>query len=371
MSSTPASGSWTRFFLVLSLLLNLILAVGLVLSIAGPNDPEESRLTERHHSGDASASDKIALIKISGILADYSTGYVLKQVEQAAKDRSVRGVVVRVESPGGTITASDELHRSLVELRDNTHTRFTGTGPKPLIASMGPIAASGGYYVSMPAGKVLAEPTTITGSIGVFVALPNVSELANKNGVKVELVKAGSIKAGGSPFQPLTAEERQPWQDMVDHAYDRFLDVVAAGRPKLEKHRLVQEQILFPPTPRPLRGDDAKARNDPGVPARFHRYRADGGTFTPPQALQLGLIDEIGGLNRAIQLIAEEVGISRYRVIAYEKPKTLAEQLLGIQLQQQSSPLEGPALQNLLTPRLWYLSPSYELAGALDPSQVR
>src|SRR5205823_508360 len=141
--------------------------------------------------GDVGATDKVAVVRIAGVLMEGNTGFAQRQIEQAARDRSVKAVVVRIESPGGTISASEDLYRALTYLSDNANKRYSGTGPKPLVASMGNIAASGGYYIAMPASPVYAESTTITGSIGVFAALPNVSELANKNGIRLEMVKAG------------------------------------------------------------------------------------------------------------------------------------------------------------------------------------
>ncbi|WP_261341129.1 S49 family peptidase [Fimbriiglobus ruber] len=251
-------------------------------------------------------------------------------------------------------------------MRDNTNPRYAGTGPKPLVASMGSIAASGGYYVAMPAGKVLAESTTITGSIGVFAALPNVSELAHKNGVHLELIKAGSIKGGGSPFQTLSPEERQPWQEMVDHAYDRFLEVVANGRPGLTRQRLVSETIekqifTYDEKGVPIKGPDGKP-----VTVKAVRYRADGGSYTPPQAKELGLIDGLADLPTTIATAAEIAKLSKYRAVVYERPKGLAEQLLGVELHQPNHPLGVETLGHALTPRLWYLSPQFELAGSLS-----
>src|SRR5205085_6602089 len=128
------------------------------------------------------------------------------------RDPKVKAVVLRINSPGGTIGASEDIHRELTRLRTGQHPRFPEAKPKPLIASMGAIAASGGYYIAMPAEKVFAEKTTLTGSIGVLAALPNVSGLGNKDGVRVELVKAGGIKGRGDPLRELTPAERQPWQ---------------------------------------------------------------------------------------------------------------------------------------------------------------
>lgn len=353
--------------LVLSLFVNLALAVALVLALTRPTEPSDS-LTERHYAGDTGAADKVAVVRIAGVLMEGNTGFAHRQIEQAARDRAVKAVVVCIDSPGGTISASEDLHRALVELRDNTSKRYTGRGPKPLVASMGTIAASGGYYIAMPASPVYAESTTITGSIGVFAALPNVSELANKNGVRVEMVKAGDIKGGGSPFQPFTPEDRQPWQDMVDHAYDRFLAVVAAGRPTLSKERLVNEKSVrqvprYDPRGLPVKDDKGKP-----ILVSNTRYRADGGSFTPPQALELQLIDGIADLPSAAEAAAKAAQLSRYRVVTYERPKALVEQLLSLESRSPQQVLSADAIGSAAAPRLWYLSPHFELAIVVAPS---
>ena len=225
---------------------------------------------------------------------DGTTGYPLRQIEQAAKDPAVKAVVVRIDSPGGTITASEDLHRDLVDLRDNTHPRFQGTGPKPLVVSMGGIAASGGYYIAMPAKTVFAEPTTITGSIGVFAALPNVSELAKKHGVKLELDQG---------------RRHQGERVVVPRADPRGAAAVAGhGRPRLRpvpdrrRRRPAGADRKRTARRREDRAASSRRYDDKGNPidgpdgkpatVRIARYRADGGIFTPPQAKELGLIDD-------------------------------------------------------------------------------
>src|SRR5262249_34264757 len=148
-------------------------------------------------------------------------------------DSHVKAVVLRIDSPGGTVGASEELYQCIINVRDNTGRRFPGTAPKPVTVSMGDLAASGGYYIAVAGNPIVAEKTTVTGSIGVFAAFPNVAEWADKNGVRLELVKAGNIKASGSFFHKLAPEERQTWQDTVDSAYENFLEVIAKGRPGL------------------------------------------------------------------------------------------------------------------------------------------
>jgi protease-4 len=374
MSSAPpppaGRGRGLGVLLVLSLLANLALAVLLVLALTAPAEPSGAGLIERHYTGEPDAADKVAVVRISGVLMDGTTGHTLRQIERAAKDPAVKAVVVRINSPGGTITASEDLHRALTELRDNTHPRFRGTGPKPLIASMGDMAASGGYYVAMPAKTVLAEPTTITGSIGVFAALPNAAEFANEHGIKLILVKAGDLKAGGSPLQALSPEERQPWQDLVDHAYDRFLTVVSEGR-GIPRERLVGEKTervapKYDDKGNPLKGPDGK----PEV-VRIARYRADGGIFTPPQAKELDLIDDVATLPTAIRLAAETAGLTHYRGVIYDRQKSLIEQALGVDIRQPSGPASVDSLASATTPRIWFLTPGHEMAAFITSAGER
>src|SRR5207253_496443 len=133
------------------------------------------RLTEKLYAGPATASDKVAVVRIEGVLLEGLTGFAQKQLDRAAADTSVKAVVLRINSPGGTITASDDLHRRITDLRDGNAPK--NTAPKPVVVSMGSLAASGGYYIAMPAGTLFAERTTLTGSVGVYAALPNATEL--------------------------------------------------------------------------------------------------------------------------------------------------------------------------------------------------
>lgn len=368
MSSAPpppaGRGRGHGILLILSLLANLALAVILILALTAPAEPSGAGLIERHYSGDSDAADKVAVVRISGVLMDGTTGYPLHQIERAAKDPAVKAVVVRINSPGGTITASEDLHRALTELRDNTHPRFRGTAPKPLVASMGDMAASGGYYVAMPAKTVLAEPTTITGSIGVFAALPNASEFAKENGIKLILIKAGDLKAGGSPLQTLSHEERQPWQDLVDHAYDRFLTVVADGR-GIPRERLVGEKTERVVPKYDDKGNQLKGPDGKPEVVRLTRYRVDGGIFTPPQAKELGLIDDVATLPSAIRHAAMTAGLTHYRGVIYERQKSLVEQVLGVNICQPTVPLSVDSLASAAVPRVWFLTPGHEMAAAV------
>jgi protease-4 len=322
---------------------------------------DSGSIYERHYAGSRNAPERIAIVRIDGVLMEGMNEYAKKQLERAARDSTVKAVVLRINSPGGSITASDDLHRRIVELRDGKTISQQG-GPKPIVVSMGSIAASGGYYIAAPAQYIVAERSTITGSIGVYAAFPNFAELAERYGFRMNLINAGDMKDAGSMFHPMTAQERQLWQDMVDHAYHQFLEVVEQGRPALEgKMREIVVDREIPDRDRngniPLDADGKEKM------VRFIRRRADGGIFTADEARQFGLIDEIGYLDAAIAQARKLASLSEdCGVITYDRPVGLLEALTGAQARQ-SAPWSAEKLSSAATPRLWYLAPGCELAG--------
>jgi protease IV len=342
--------------LLCSLGANIVLGLYALGDLPGALD-DENRLEEKFFLGDRDARDKVAVIKVEGVISEFGIEYPLQQLKRAAADKRVKAVVLRVDSPGGTVTASEELYQNVVNLRDDTGRRFPGTGPKPVRVSMGSLAASGGYYVAMAGSPVAAEVTTLTGSIGVFAMLPNVAELAHNNGVRVELVKAGPIKASGSFFHELSPQERQTWQDMVDSAYDLFLDRIAAGR-RIPKEKLRDEVVHRGEAV--VRDDKGTAKLEKGseVKVPYTRVRADGGTFTAAQAKQFGLVDSIDDLPAVIRAAAKDAGLGHFRAVTYERPQGVLDLLMAGQARQSA---EAQAMRNVgaaLTPRLWYLAPS-------------
>src|SRR5262249_34174998 len=191
-SRPSAIGTLFRWFrglvVAASLTLNcliIFLVVGLLVWGFGISD--EVYLRERFLSGKKEAKDKIAVVVIDGVIMEGMTTYASKQIEVAAADEHVKAVVVRINSPGGSITASDDLHGRLRELHNGKPEKKRS--PKPLVVSMASLAASGGYYIAMPAEHLVAERTTITGSIGVYAAFPNVAKLAKAYGVKMDVIK--------------------------------------------------------------------------------------------------------------------------------------------------------------------------------------
>jgi protease-4 len=206
-----------------------------------------------------------------------------RELRRLRQDDSVKAIVLRVNSPGGSATASEEIQREIrLTMRE-----------KPVVVSMGSVAASGGYWISTYSDRIFAEPTTITGSIGVFGLFINVKELANKIGVTFDTVKTGQVADIFSISRPKTEAELAIFQKLVDWIYDQFTTKVAESR-KLDKAR-VQEI-------------------------------AQGRVWSGVEAKQLGLVDEIGGLGSAIAYAAKKASLgAHYRVMEYPRKKQLAE----------------------------------------------
>jgi protease-4 len=359
-------------FLLASIGLNLLLILILFFSLFsfGGSSDEGPYLLEKFHAGDSSADDKVAVVQIDGVLMDEMMTYANRQIDKAAKDSAVKAVVVRINSPGGTITASDDVHKRLSELRDGTSPKVTNGVKKPLVVSMGAMAASGGYYIAMPGhDHIFAERTTITGSIGVYVSLPNVHELANKNGVHVNLIRAGDVKAAGSMFHDLLPPERQQWQDMVDDSYSQFLKIVEDGRPQL-KGQLTKELTGRTDANGNPRPETAIPRDDKGnpipdaKPVPYKRKLADGGIFTAQEAQHVKLIDSIGYLEDAATEAAKLANLTKYKVVTYERPVTLFGLLSGGSAKAPAPP-DWSKISAAAGPRLWYLAPNAELSGIL------
>jgi len=242
--------------------------------------------------------DAVAVVRIEGTIVSgreqdwaltttdnaYSES-IIQRLERAQEDPSVKAIVLRVNSPGGSIVATDEIYSALKETT------------KPVVVSMGEMAASGGYYVSCAAQKIVANPVTLTGSIGVISTVPNFEGLLDKIGVEMLVIKSGAMKDELSPYRQPTEEEIAHWQGITDEAYEQFLGVVAEGR---------------------------------DLDLEEARELADGRVYTGQQALQLGLIDELGNLSDAIDLAADLGGIEgEPRIIEYQRAPNLMEILLS------------------------------------------
>ncbi|CAN5893578.1 hypothetical protein BH23PLA1_BH23PLA1_39130 [soil metagenome] len=301
----------------LSTLLVLVVGFGLLLAVSAIGSKGTSRtpgrLDERYVAGPITAKDKVAVVRVEGIIFDNTVEFAERQLRQAREDNQVKAVVLRVDSPGGTVSGSDKIWREVQLLK---------RAGKPVVVSMGGVAASGGYYVSAPADLILAEPTTTTGSIGVILELPNASELMEKIGVEFHSITAGEWKGAGSPFEPLSDRDRERFQQMVDETYQRFLRIVAQGR----ELTLDQAQSV-----------------------------AEGKVFTAEEALKNGLIDRLGYQEDAIQEAIDRSGLTKLRVVRYQKPISFPGTLFGLSSDAAVEPpfkLDEETLLRLRTPRM-------------------
>lgn len=342
----------------LALVVIVILCTGLIMQSSAETTSTGS-LSERHYAGSKSAKNRIAIVSLEGVIMEGMLDHVHKQLDQAGKDETVKATVIRVNSPGGSITASDDLYRRILRLKNGDEEKKIAA--RPIVVSMGSIAASGGYFIAAPANRIFAERSTLTGSIGVYASFPSVKELASKVGVDMRTIKAGAIKDSGSMFKDLTGTERQMMQDMVNDAYDQFLEIVEKGRPALTRKRLLERFQVTPLQPDPVA---QKADGQAATP--YPRYRADGGIFSAPKAKELGLIDDIGPLEEAVKAAAELANLESYHAFRYLRPRTLSDMLIGLsEGRANRSPdlLDPEHLRSLLTPRIMYLAPGYEMSG--------
>lgn len=275
-------------------------------------------------ASDFAIGPSVAIVRVEGIIVSGSptvdpfgdatgaySGLIVDHLKQAQEDPNVKAVVLRVDSPGGSAVASSEIHQQMLVMT------------KPVVASMGELAASGGYYVSAPADEIFANPGTLTGSIGVISQFIHIDDLLSEYGVEVTVIKSGESKDVGSLFRSMTDEEIAIWQAISDETYNRFVQVVADGR---------------------------------GIPVDEVKALADGRIYTGQQALELGMVDQLDNLPAAIQRAAELGGIEgEPGIVEYQRPFGLFQGLFG--LARPSDPVSevmtlldrghGPALQYL------------------------
>lgn len=384
-------GSFFRILISVALAISIGINLLLLLRVGSLGGGGDGRVIEHFKMGNPAAKDKIAIVQIDGVIMEGTIGFAQQQIKKAAEDDQVKAVVLRINSPGGSITASDDLYQLIEALRDGQIAKRSGKASKPkvLVVSMGSLAASGGYYIAMPARRdgntlagslggsqalagldtiarkrIIAEPTSITGSIGVYAAFPNITGLAKEYGFSMDIIKAGEVKDSGSMFHRMTAQERHLWQGMVDNAFDRFLNVVARGRGMTVKQ--LREPIIRKLIPD--REEDGTIKLDTDgkkVMVEFIRRRADGGIFTAQEAKKFNLIDDIGYLKDAVKIAGKEADLKGdFKVVHYERPPSLLGSLLyGEADVKATPPLDASRLANAAQPRLWYLSSQSELAG--------
>jgi len=312
---------WRIFWgiiLVLSIMANFVLflmLIGVVMLFA---TGQKRILTEEViQAGPRSA--KIAVIRLEGIIESEQAKSVAKQLKRAQEDKRVKGVIVRVVSPGGTISGSDQIHRAISQYRDEAD--------KPVVAFMQGVAASGGYYVSVACDHIVAEPTTITGSIGVMFGHFVLEKLLEeKLGIEPVVITAGKRKGWPSMFEPFEQEQQQYIQDkLIDPAFSRFKQVVTEGRPSLTS-------------------------------ADVDRL-ADGSIYWAKEALDEKLIDQLGYLDDAIERVMSLAGIEKAQVVEYRRPFSWSSFLM--MRSRSALEINRTTLYELSTPELLYLWTAY------------
>lgn len=237
----------------------IILTVGLIVLLS-----VLSLLIVLMQSDGIPTGDRVALVRVEGAIIDAKNA--VEDIKGYAKDTSVKAIVLRVDSPGGAVAPSQEIYD---EVRK-------AVARKKVVVSMGSVAASGGYYISAPATRIVANPGTLTGSIGVIMEIPNIEGLMSKVGIRTEVIKSGKHKDMASVFRGIGKEERVILQGVLDDVHEQFITAVAEGR-KI-------------------------------APAEVRKI-ADGRVFTGKQALAARLVDELGNLEDAIQVAAKLAGI--------------------------------------------------------------
>jgi len=302
-----------------------VLAVVVGLS-GGGSGSDQGRVNweETYVTGEGEA--KIAALPVSGAITSgggeglFSTAgatpdALRSQLQQAEDDPEVEAVILEVDSPGGGVVPSDEMYRMIRDFKEETD--------KPVIASMGSTAASGGYYISAAADSIYANPATITGSIGVIFNYTNFSEALDKVGVDPQPITSGEFKDLASPADEFTEEEREIIESYIQDTYDRFVSVIVQGRP------LSEERV---------------------------RELGDGRTYSGEQAVENGLVDELGSIEQAADEAREMAGVDQAEVVRYEETPGLFETI-----QARIAPQEPEAIQVIEaagidpTPEMQYL----------------
>ena len=257
-------------------------------------------------------NEKIALVEISGQIGDSRD--IVRQLSKYRRDDDIKAILLRIDSPGGAVAPSQEIYDEVLRVRADN---------KKIYASMGSLAASGGYYIAVAADRIFANPGTLTGSIGVIMPFGNAEKLMEKIGLEPQVAKSGKFKDVGSPARRMTTEEHVYLQRVVDDVHQQFIDAVAQGR---------------------------------NMSTKEARKLADGRVFTGRQALELKMVDEMGGLEDVIVKLGKAVGIKgRPKVIQEESPKGFMEWLMQGSLTKEFKtnwmPSQFPSLQFLWLPR--------------------
>ena len=315
---------WAGLAVCLTVLISQWMALGDYFDTTGG-------IEERFVQGDKLGASKVVVLSIEGVIVQ-GDGFVKQQIDRIREDDDIKAIVVRVDSPGGTVTGSDYIYHHLKKLREETGL--------PMVVSMGSIAASGGYYVSMAVGdqenSIYAEPTTTTGSIGVIIPHYDLSGLMARFDVKDDSIATHERKQMLAMTRPIPDEHREIIKKHLDSMFSRFKSIIKEGRPRF--------------------ASDAEALDK----------LATGEVFTADQALELGLVDKIGFVEDAIDRAHELAGLKKddTRVVRYKRPADLMSVFGAAQAQQAQAQFSLPHLMELAAPRGWYLATSLPAIAA-------
>ena len=261
------------------------------------------------------SGDKIGVVELNDIIL--TPERVVGEIKKFREDKSIKAIILHINSPGGGVAASQEIYEEVKKTRESG---------KIIVVSMGSIAASGGYYVACGSNLIVANPGTLTGSIGVIAQFVNIKDLADKLGIKENIIKSGELKDAGSPFRDMNEKDKEYFQDVVNNSFGQFLDVVA-------KERKINKDTLM-------------------------KY-ANGRVFTGLQAKEIGLIDSLGTFEDAVRITGKLAGIEGEPRLIRERKKfsifyTVFEKVLGIPVNELSdlkqSLFEEPILQYRFKP---------------------
>jgi protease-4 len=318
------TGIWVLAGVIVGFSLPLLACMGLtlvtILSFSAAGSASQPASYSTAHVSGPLVGPAVALIDISGTIVSgrsssfastgmAASGDIIPLIRQAASASDVHAIVLLVNSPGGSVVPSDEIYHELQELQI------------PLVVQMGDVSASGAYYISMAADHIVANPNTLTGSIGVISTFPAIPEFLEKVGVEITTITAGESKDFGSLYREMTPEEIEYWQDLTSEVHDGFIEVVAEGR---------------------------------DMDIDTVREFADGRVFSGRQALELGLVDELGYQEDAIRIAADLAGLSGVpRVIYYQKFSPLSA-FLGEGINFLNPGLPADWIRRLISPSLEY-----------------
>ena len=295
-------------------------------------EKEEKTVAEKVIGGNRKADGKIVVLTIDGLITSDADGFVSKQIRKTQSDSSVKAVVLRVESPGGTMAGSDYYLYLLKKMKSERKI--------PVVVSMGTIAASGGYYVSMVGDEIYAEPSTITGSIGVIASLYDASELFKMVGVASTPIVSGPLKTMGSLSKPMSEEERGIWQNLIDDNFDRFKQVIMEGRERFANNPEELDKL------------------------------ATGQVYTANEAVANHLIDKIGYLDDAVKQAGKLARIDDrdYKVIQYKPKFSMMDVLLEVRTPNKL--FNAKALFEITTPKVYLICP-YGLSLRQEVAEIR